>query len=54
MRVNTNKNRIEMITLIQYLTIPKLPREYEGEIYKHLFKCAVVEGLVYITIAALF
>ena len=37
-----------MITLIQYLTKPNLPKEYDGRIYKHLFNCAVIESIVYI------
>ena len=43
-----------MITLIQYLTKPKVPKEYDGKIYKHLFYCSIVEGIVYILIALYF
>ena len=44
-----------MITLIQYLTRPKnLPKEYDAEIYKHLWHLSMAEGVVYILIALIF
>ncbi|GAG00861.1 unnamed protein product, partial [marine sediment metagenome] len=45
---NQKSNR--MITLIAYLTRPELPKEYDSRIYKFLFRVAVTEGLLYITI----
>ena len=43
-----------MITFIQYLTKPKLPKEYDGRIYKHLWYCAMIEGASYTLIALMF
>jgi hypothetical protein len=39
-----------MVTLITYLTKPEFPEEYQYLIYKKLFKTAVIEGLLYISI----
>jgi hypothetical protein len=36
-----------MITIIQYLTRPNAPKEYQSEIYKHLLFCAIAEGILY-------
>lgn len=38
-----------MISLLQYLTRPRLPREYDGQIYKHLWHTAMIEGVLYIS-----
>ena len=40
-----------MITIIQYLTRPNVPKEYQFEIYKHLLFCAIAEGILYSSIA---
>jgi hypothetical protein len=43
-----------MVTLIKYLTRPIVPKEYDGEIYKHLWHCAMVEGVLYTLTALMF
>jgi hypothetical protein len=39
-----------MWTLLAYLTKPKLPKQYDGEIYRHLWHITICESLFYIGI----